>query len=248
MQITTKVQAKQAASALRRELKELNKAPSELKHNDVLAALAKALGYSSWNEWNASLSAEEAPKASAASEDGDYVSPYLLTNEGQFDFVAKGEEGSPFGPFFHRIEGTRELIPGTAGLMSAARTKGHDFDIQYDGNTDVHWDDQKTVKNQEGADIFVSAGDCDESGNRVVLLPEDYDGDPYSDEELPVREPLLKAFETYCIANGLVDQVAGLEDAASVKEVINETEAKLGFALTAKEEVELIHRMRKLQK
>lgn len=249
MNITTKAQAKKTASALRRELKEIGKAPSELKHNDILSAMAKAFGYSSWNEWNASLLDEEIPTAPVRCVlEGDFVSHYLLTNEGQFDFIPNGEDGQPFSSFFDKLVETKEILPGYSGVDCAARQKDGGLRIDYTGETDVQYDQGETETNEEGASVWINEEEGEESGNRLVLLPDGYNGDPYTDGNLPVREALLKEFETYFIDNGLVGQVSVLDETERFKEVINETEAKLGFALTAKEETALIERMRKLQK
>lgn len=56
MQITTKAQVKALVSALRRELKLVDKDVSTLTHTNSLELLAKTFGFKSWNEWEASLS------------------------------------------------------------------------------------------------------------------------------------------------------------------------------------------------
>lgn len=83
MTILTKKDAKTAASALRRELANLNKPSSEISHNETLMLLARALGARNWNTLEASL-----PREVAGEADGLHLLIEELLETRQTDTVA----------------------------------------------------------------------------------------------------------------------------------------------------------------
>lgn len=68
------------------------------------------------------------------------------------------------------INGTLESLSGMAVVTAAARTDGELY-LCYGGDTEIFWDDQKTVRNFAGQRIFVTeSGDCvAESQVRLVF-------------------------------------------------------------------------------
>lgn len=76
------------------------------------------------------------------------------------------------------IKGTKERIPGCAEIINDNVTRGEDgtFDLEYEGHTEVYWDDQVTLsrvpaKGQPAQRIFI-----------------DEDGDEHLESELVLRD------------------------------------------------------------
>lgn len=225
MQINTKVQAKTIVSALRREIKTLGKGPEQLSHTDCLNLTAKALGFTSWNAWEASLldAAVEKPAATA--------SKYPLVNNGDFDFVTSGEHGQAFSGFLVRLTGTSEMVFGSNGVDNVWRTEDRTLGSEYDSNgTDIDWDSQRTRKNLAGAEIWEDEDGNEYSGARLVIAPEGCD-DPYEDEELPIRPGLIKAFLDYFADEAI--------NAAALQGAYQDAVKVIGYKLTIKETDEL---------
>jgi len=245
MQIITKKDAKTAVSALRRELKNLGKGPDQLSHSDCLTILAKALGHTSWNEWEAKL-ADEAPVAPVAAVLPAEPEPsrYPLRNtDGRFDFVPKGQAGSPYSSWFERLQGLHEQLFGTAIVDSASRTSGN-LKWVYEGSTKVDWDSQKPVLH-EGAPIWFTDGGDKVSSGRVILLPEEYYQESrglFEDEELPMRETMVAEFLEYFDAHGTAELFACTSDEQR-ETVFGKAEKVLGFWMTRQEQVEVLSRL-----
>jgi hypothetical protein len=230
MQITTKAHAKTIVSALRREFKTLGKNPESLTHNDCLTLMAKALGFPNWNAWEATLTDEPATKAV---KPDTAIPKYPLVNTGDFDFISREEDGKPFTGMFVELEGTSERLLGTAAVNTATRGNIHskeDLELEYGGGTEVHWDSQVVQTNKKGYMLWVTTDGDTVSGAQIVLAPENC-GDPYDDEELPIRSKLIQAFMDYAAEQKVsVHKLSG--DFSSIENV-------LGYALTQKEEEEL---------
>lgn len=151
-----------------------------------------------------------APKAPA-----EAPSP-RLRNEGQFDLATKGKlvDGSDFCPIDGSVENIYNCL---AGIDDVSRNGGR-LTLNYDGETDVNWDEQKTAKNDRGLSLYQ-----DENGNTVpedalIVVPEGFDP---MDPDLPVREALVDAYVAFLAVHPME-----LDDAVNV----------LGFELTAVEE------------
>lgn len=232
MTIKTKQEAKALTTALRRELKALEKPTQALTHNDCLAVISKALGFASWNALAATLEDEKArPPQSAVIEAS--APRYPLTNEGQFDFIAEGELGVPFGPGFEILEGTAERVLGTAAVCVVSRGEGDHLDIDYAGETHVDWDSQESLTDKRDVVCWV-----DDSWNmypqtRLVILPDEYHGNPFSDEDLPIRDKLVAAFASYFEEYGSAAKEAATPEMR--EKVLNQAEAVVGFDLTKRE-------------
>lgn len=231
--ITTKAQAKTIVSALRREFKALNKGPQELSHTDCLGLMAKALGFTSWNAWEATLKdAPAAPKAAA-------TPGYPLVNTGQFDFVSPGVDGKPYTGMLSELNGTYERVYGVCPVISMQRSEGStgkNDPIEYGGGTTMFWDDQVTLTDKQGFMRWLDSDGDEHCGAQVVLVPEDYHGDVEEGEELPVRDALLAAYLQY-LDDRELDGRALQGDYSGIADV-------LGFALTEREAEELATRFR----
>lgn len=227
MNITTKAQAKTVVSALRREIKALGKGPEQLSHTDCLNLTAKALGFASWNAWEASL------METAAEKPQPEVSKYPLVNAGDFDFVKHGESGKSFSGLFVPLTMTLEDMSGSCGIETVSRVAGKASpEVEYDNNgTEVDWDSQVTRKNSQGFRIWLDEDGEEFSSAQAVIAPEDCH-EPYEDEELPVRPKLIQAFLDY-FAEQKIDAVALKGDFEAAVDVI-------GFQLTMAEEAELL--------
>jgi hypothetical protein len=226
MNITTKAQAKTVVSALRREIKALGKGPEQLSHTDCLSLTAKALGFASWNAWEASL------METAAEKPQPEVSKYPLVNNGDFDFVGSDTEGKVFSGSFVPLTMTSEAMRGTCGIGAVTRSSDDgSVDVEYDGNgTAIDYDGQTARKNAQGFAIWLDEGASEFSSAQSVIAPECCD-DPEEDEELPVRPKLIQAFLDY-FAEHSIDAVALNGKFGRVAKVI-------GFSLTMNEKAEL---------
>lgn len=238
--ITTKPQAKTIVSALRRELKALDKSTQALTHNDCLAVMAKALGFPSWNAWEAALAEGEDQSSVTKAAPASDRPKYPLVNEGQFDFVEPGEDGEPFdGLTFNRLEGTSDLIPATACVNFVSRgTPDNPADetglhIEHAGESNVGWDEQE-VKEKDGFQLWFVEGGGETPQARLVIAPEGH-SDIYNDEDLPVREKLIEAFIEYYSTNGL--------DAKAKAGNFDTAEMVIGFGLTNREEEVLANKL-----
>lgn len=237
MKIITTAQAKTAVSALRRELKVLGKAPEALSHNDCLTLMAKAMGFPSWNAWEASLSSPDAGSGSATPgpQSGEVELKYPLVNRGEFDFIEPDEDGTPFAGDFSELEGTSETILATGVVTSATRNSADAEDspggvrIESD-SSETHWDTSETITHN-GFEVWVDKEGQDRSGAQMILAPLD-SSKLYSSRRLPVRPKLVQAFREYFTEQKVEEPLtrAHLISAAKV----------IGFALTKKEEAELL--------
>lgn len=239
--ITTKPQAKTIVSALRRELKALDKGTAALSHNDCLTVMAKALGFPSWNAWEATLAEDVSSAPPAASVVGGSRPKYPLVNHGQFDFVEEGEDGAPFdGATLRVLQGTSDIVLATA-LVNTVRRPTNDnptddgslVHLEHAGDSEVHWDTQE-VQQQNNVSLWVNEDGEDVSEARLVIGPEGFDR-LYDEEDLPVREKLVDAFVEYYASAGL--------DADVQQGNFVRAEKIIGFGLTLAEEAALSERL-----
>lgn len=235
MQITTKIQAKTLVSSLRRELKTMSKSPDRLSHSDCLTVMARTMGFASWNEWEASLA--EAPVQTPVIQEpaSDAKPKYPLVNEGQFDFIGKGEPGTPLTGHFQELQGTLEKLAGSCRAEKVTRAP-FGVKIDYCGRTQVWWEEQKTVIGKDGRVIWVDEDGSEYSEAALVFLPEGYGGDPTDDEDLPVRDALVQAYLDCCAEHGI----------ASSGFVTRRGKLShfIGFALTEKEDEAVLHALK----
>lgn len=225
MQITTKAQAKTVVSALRREIKALGKGPEQLSHTDCLNLTAKALGFASWNAWEASLLEAAAEKPAPAK------SKYPLENDGEFDFISPDEEGKAFSGNFVPLTATADIIKASADFNSVTRDGSNGcLSPEFGGGSDVDWDSQETRLNARGHGIWLCEDGEEFSEGQVVLAPEECD-EPYEDEELPIRSKLIQAFLDYFAEERI--------DASALNGKFGRVADIIGYELTMKEEVEL---------
>lgn len=227
MQITTKAQAKTVVSALRREIKALGKGPEQLSHTDCLNLTAKALGFASWNAWEASLLEAAIEKPAPAQ------SKYPLENRGDFDFISTAAEGKAFSGAFVPLTATSDIVRVSAPFNTVTRDGSNGvIRPEFDGSrSNVDWDSQGTRKNAQGHCLWLCESAYEYSEARVVIAPEDCYS-PYDDEELPVRPKLIQAYLDYFVEER-IDASALNGKFASVAKVI-------GFKLTLKEKEELL--------
>lgn len=228
-----KKEAKAFVSALRRELKKLNKSTNELSHNDCLRLAAIAFGHSSWNEWEAKL--PDAPKD--AVHQPSQVKKYPLVNDGSFDVVAAGESGLPCrGINFEVVKGTSDIVLATAPVSIAQRV-ARDIIPDYDDETDVCWDTQEVQKAEDGSALWCTQSSGDVSERTLVLVPYDEYWDPLPQEDWPVRSALVNAFLEFAKEE---DALAQGNDEAFLEQAT----ATLGFGLTENERVAVLAKLR----
>jgi hypothetical protein len=85
------------------------------------------------------------------------------------------------------IKGTLETVPGCA-LASVSIDEGGEIQVDYLGETDVWWDDQKGMLTEEGQRIFVGEDGLHYSENELRKLW------GLEQKELPVPREILKTF------------------------------------------------------
>ncbi|KWU19138.1 hypothetical protein [Burkholderia cenocepacia] len=222
----SKKEAKTFVSALRRELKKLNKPTGELSHNECLMVAAIAFGHSSWNEWEAKLA--DVPETTVASAAQPAL--YPLVNDGRYDFVPAGETGVPCEAInFMRVKGTSDIVLATAPVYSAVRA-ADGLIPEYDDDTEVCWDSQEVQKGADGASLWCpEGGSADVSETSLVLVPCDEDNDILPPDEWPVRMALVLAFLDFAKQQ---ESLRGQTDDETLLASVTHT---LGFTLTARE-------------
>jgi hypothetical protein len=164
---------------------------------------------------------------------------YPLTNDGEFDFIAPGEEGVPLKGDFTSLDGTFELIEAKAYVVSASRAVdprdkgigGSGLNVQHRGSTT--FDD--TMETQvQGRNIMWLPDDGELYTGPVILVPMDC-GDPEYDETLPVRAKLIEAYLAYYAERGIDDSARdGVFDRAA---------GMLGIHLTEREAEHLLDQL-----
>jgi hypothetical protein len=235
--ITTKAQAKTAVSALRREIKAMHKGSEDFSYSDCLELMAKALGFPSWNTWQATLAEDQNEKPAAAPTKPKYP---LTNDNGEFDFIKPGEEGIPLQGDFEPLENTFEVVEAKANVRGARRATSaknpgigdSGLIVQHHGS-DI-FDDTMETKTENGRIVWLS-DNGDEYSGVVVLAPQDSPA-PEFDESLPVRAKLLEAYLQY-----FAD--VGVDDSAR-EGVFDNAQAVLGIWLTEREGEHLLDQLR----
>ncbi|MCL4722887.1 MAG: hypothetical protein KJZ90_01230, partial [Rhodocyclaceae bacterium] len=93
-----------------------------------------------------------------------------IGRRGDIDKVAPGESGKLITKGGEEVTGTYETMPGAAGINLATRNSDGTLDIEYAGETDIWWNDQKTVK-VNGERQFVTASGKIVPESEVILVP-----------------------------------------------------------------------------
>lgn len=70
------------------------------------------------------------------------------------------------------IDGTLESVPGLARIISATRQPDGSLDIDYDGQTDLEWNDQESITDANGEKIFVTMYGQPLPASQVKLIAE----------------------------------------------------------------------------
>lgn len=96
------------------------------------------------------------------------------------DQVPAGKAGQLVTLEGAEITGTAETIPATAIALSATRREDGTLEVQYEGQTDVDWDGQKTLKTPNGQRLYVTDSGEWVPESHVMLVPYDHGDD---DEE-----------------------------------------------------------------
>lgn len=227
---TTK-DAKRVASSLRRELKALSQPAGELSHTQVLSVLARSLGFKSWESFEAALpEAESATKLAAASSSSTTDRYPLKNTGGRFDFVSAGEGGTPYSCWLQLIQGAEETLTSVYGPNEVKR-EGDDFTVD-GGESEVDWNSQVPVRAASGQRVWVDYDSNRWTGDRVVLLPQNYMDNPATDTRLRLRKELLAEFREYLLPKQLAPDTA--------KDAITAAEDLLGFGLTQAEHNQLL--------
>lgn len=71
------------------------------------------------------------------------------------------------------IIGTYEILHGHANIAEATRNPDGTFDIEYEGGTDIYWNDQKTVRNANGERLFIDEDFVDWPESELVLVEDE---------------------------------------------------------------------------
>lgn len=79
------------------------------------------------------------------------------------------------------ITGTSETLPGVALIGQIAPAKGGGFSFEYSGDTEVHWNGQKTDRDSNNEELFVDEDGCTWPRSQLTVV-EEADG---AEEEEP---------------------------------------------------------------
>lgn len=101
---------------------------------------------------------------------GDGEPPATLSADN--DEVPVGEEGRLVTLDGEEIIGTLERVPGTANIGSASRNDDGSINIEHGGETDIDWNEQKTVK-INGERLFVTASGDTVTESQVKVVADD---------------------------------------------------------------------------
>lgn len=230
--IGNKKEAKTLVSAVRRELRKLNKPTDKLTHNECLMVMSIATGHSSWNEWEAKLPEHSARSVAASMP---VIARYPLVNSGQLDFVAPGEDGIPCNALgLERLPGTCDTMAVTGRVLSASRSvMGGPLDgINHDEDSNVGWDSQETDTGPDGKSVWeTGVGGISEAS--VVLVPRGDYLEPLPKGDWPVRGPLVDSYVEYF-------RGACLSPATMGDTTFDAAEAVLGFTATDAERAMIV--------
>ena len=200
---------KTLASGLRREM------GLELSHNQVLEALAKALGHKSFAALKAAQPTGSLEKAAAATTPAAVPAkapnpngwpedmalhlehafclvladrPYQLLNDGRLDLVARGESaGFVTGLHLTELSGTVEdILCCTGEVSSVERDAKGDIDINWGGSTDVNWDGQTTRVDGRGKSLWYTHNGDFVSEDACVAVPEGFSSEDMLDDDAVV--------------------------------------------------------------
>lgn len=70
------------------------------------------------------------------------------------------------------IAGTLERVPGCAGVRSATQQVDGTYDLDWDGGTEMYWDDSKTVV-RDGQRVFIDEDGEEWLENELVLMEDE---------------------------------------------------------------------------
>jgi hypothetical protein len=244
LKFETKKDVKSLVSGLRRELKAQN---IELGHNKLLDLMAKSLGFKGAEELSATLLESPAPDLALSATAPQ--SRYPLSNDqGQFDFCKAGSlvSGWDFVPIFARQE---SILAASAGIGTVVRDADCTLAVEYAGDTDINWDNQKPDVTDKGQHIYIREDEETITGNLVLVIPNldeclhvhDWTAMKLS-TKLKLRMNLIKEYQLWF--KDVEPLKASLAEFNRVYDECTWAAKTIGFALTAKEVVRFIELQR----
>lgn len=157
--------AKQAAKVLREYLNTYSvKVPSQ---SETLHLLAQMHGCKNWQTFKAKIESQKLP------EELMPTPKYPIR-----DTVPRGSYGSLVTVAGRiQIQGTLERVSGLAYVMGASRKPDGELDLEYEGETKIWWDEQRTVR-EKGQMIFVDHEGNEYLESEVMLVEEGSEASP----------------------------------------------------------------------
>lgn len=229
----TKKEVKSLVSGLRRELRLKN--IEVQSYNQLLDAVAKAMGLSGAEELNAKLpDVKEAPPGAAPE-----ASRYPLSNRGQFDFCKTGS--LVIGRDFTGVTGRSESIAAcNAYVNGGTRKAAGGIDPEFGDETDVNWNCQAPELDERGIRQYFTEDYGCVAEDLLVVIPDledcdhvhEWTADPES-VVLPRRRALIAEYLRWFREVERLN--APLEYFNNVYDECTWAAPKIGFALTARE-------------
>lgn len=236
MKFNTKEEVQKFTRNVRKEITVAVEANQKPSFTDTLEIVARLAGFKNYHAMSKSLEASTstAQVKDPSPETAQSLTPkYPLVNEGQFDFTVRGETARVMSPHFEELTGTYERLYGEAEIASATRhAEGGGLTKEYNGSTEVFWNEQRTVKAPDGSDTWLDESGTEYPESQIILVPEHF-----IQEEAPVRQALVDAYVEFFRTSASSEIKA---DAQKAKRYTLGAGRIVGFSLTDQEAAAVI--------
>lgn len=221
MKVTSK-NLKAIAKSIRIQLKHNGQRP--LSHSLWLMTISNALGFKNWETLEAKLDSVQDDSADAQTQSS--VGPFHFG-----EIMADVDYALFNGKTLYPIQGTWDIVPGVAKLNSV--TVGPDGTVtrEYEGETEILWDDQKTQVDRQGNAMYVDEKFNLVSEPSVVYAPVNFGSEP---QNFPIRRALVNLYWERLAQKTDIVAFLGLPEDAR-KPLIAKAYDEIQFELTAKE-------------
>lgn len=227
MDITSK-NVKAIVKAIRKELK--TSGQGDLSHNVLLQAISSGLGYKNWETLESELNTTGNNSSNPGGQQTDSGSK--IPGPFHFGEIMEGVDYALFnGQNLRSIQGTWDLVPGVARLTTVQVQADGSVQMEYEGETEICWDDQKTQTDSQGNLLYADEKFNLVSQPYVVYAPVSFGSEP---QTFPIRRRLVNLYWEKLAQKTDIVAFLGLSE-ESRRPLIIQVYEEVCFELTAKE-------------